>query len=49
MHQLGYGARFPRFLDEAELLSKHFTVDRVILAEVTESACACSHNLSEQV
>merc|ERR1719316_1958639 len=29
--------KFPRFLDEAELLSKHFTVDRVILAEVGDA------------
>merc|ERR1719197_334955 len=29
--------KFPRFLDEAELLAKHFTVDRVILAEVGEA------------
>jgi len=29
--------KFPRFLDEAELLSQHFTVDRVILAEVSEA------------
>jgi adenylate kinase family enzyme len=29
--------KFPRFLDEAELLAQHFTVDRVILAEVSEA------------